>query len=202
MPDSASDSVATVDAELVATGHGDMQAFERLYDEMAPRIHGLVLRILRDAHQSEDVTQEVFLDIWRNSSRFDGNRGSALAWLMTLAHRRAVDRVRSNEAWHRREVVEAAQTGTEFTDETEEAAHASLEAQSVRKAVAALSPCQRQAIELAYFGGLTHSEVSQALQVPLGTAKSRIRDGLTRLRGLLSVMVMPPASAGPEAMFR
>ncbi|RNE63620.1 ECF RNA polymerase sigma factor SigK [Cryobacterium tepidiphilum] len=177
---------ASLESQLEASSHGDEQAFAHLYDNVAPRIHGMVLRVLRDVHQSEEVTQEVFLEIWRTSSRFDQNRGSALAWVMTMAHRKAVDRVRSSEAWRRRDAADAERSRRTLTDETASAAQASLNAQGLRAALRSLSACQRQAIELAYFGGYTHSEVSELLQVPLGTAKTRIRDGLIRLRDTLS----------------
>lgn len=175
----------TLQAQLVASGRGDESAFADLHDNVAPRIYGLVLRILRDVHQSEEVTQEVFLQLWQTSNRFDPARGSALSWVMTVAHRRAVDRVRSTEAWRRRDTADAERSLRTPFDQTAEAAHASLEAQTVRTALATLSPNQRQALELAYFGGHTHREVSRLLQIPLGTAKTRIRDGLIQLRDSL-----------------
>jgi RNA polymerase sigma-70 factor (ECF subfamily) len=179
----------SLEAQLVASSRGDSLAFVDLYDGVAPRIYGLVLRILKDAHQSEEVTQQVFLDVWRTSSRFDPNRGSALTWLMTMAHHRAVDRVRSAEAWRRLDTADAERSHSTPFDVTAAAAHASLDAQAVRAALATLCPAQRQALDLAYFGGHTYNEVSQLLNVPLGTVKSRIRDGLTRLRALLSTDV-------------
>lgn len=185
-----------LEAQLVAASHGDAVAYEDLYERVAPRVYGLVLRILRDVHQSEEVTQEVFLEVWQTSARFDPDRGSALAWVITLAHRRAVDRVRSTEAWRRRDATDAALGRTIPVDQTVEGAHASLEAQTVRAALATLSPCQRQAVELAYFGGHTYNEVSRLLQVPLGTAKSRIRDGLIRLREVLAPVVPEVVAAG------
>lgn len=178
-------------AQLSAASLGDEVAFAALYDIAAPRVYGLVLRILRDAHQSEEVTQEVFLQVWETSNRFNPTRGSALSWIMTIAHRRAVDRVRSAEAQRRRDLSEAERSLSTPFDQTAETAHASLEATRVRGALAALSTTQRRAVELAYFGGHTHHEVAQLLQIPLGTAKTRIRDGLIRLRDHLT----PAASA-------
>jgi RNA polymerase sigma-70 factor, ECF subfamily len=142
---------------------GDEGAFALLYDAVAPRLFGLVLRVVRDPAQSEEVTQEAFLEIWRTSTRFEPDRGSALGWMMTIAHRKAVDRVRSA------------------------AAQASLEAERVRKALQTLTPAQRNALELAFFGGYTHTEVAAMLDLPLGTAKTRIRDGLIRLRHTLGL---------------
>ena len=168
----------------------DASAFADLYDSVAPRIYGLLFRILRDVPQSEEVTQEVFLEIWQTSNRFDPNRGSARSWVMTMAHRRAVDRVRSTEAWRRRDAADAAdRSRTAPFDHTAETAQTALDARAVQVALAVLSSAQRQALELAYFGGHTHSEVSRLLHIPLGTAKTRIRAGLIRLRD------MPPPRA-------
>lgn len=171
---------------LVASGRGDDEAYAELYDDLAPRIFGLVLRILGDVHQSEEVTQEVFLHVWQNSYRFDPARGSAYAWVITMAHRRAVDRVRASEAWRRRDKVDPALDRQSQADVTAEAVHSSLDAQRVRAGLATLSLIQRRALELAYFGGYTHPEVARLLQIPLGTAKARIRDGLIQLRDVLT----------------
>ena len=184
-------------ALLRAAGRGDESAFAALYDCAAPRVYGLVLRTLRDVHQSEEVTQEVFLTLWETSRSFDHARGSALSWIMTMAHRRAVDRVRSSEAQRRRDVGDAERSRRDPFDQTAETAHAALEATEARSALASalatLSPTQRQALELAYFGGHTHLEVSKLLQIPLGTAKTRIRDGLIRLRDSLATVTLEPA---------
>ena len=184
-PDPRSDAELLRDdlqAQLSAAMLGDEVAFAALYDSTAPRVYGLVLRILRDAHQSEEVTQEVFLQVWETSNRFDPTRGSALSWIMTIAHRRTVDRVRSAEAQRRRDLSDAERSLSTPFDQTAETAHASLEATKVRGALAVLSTTQRQALELAYFGGYSHREVAELLHIPLGTAKTRIRDGLIRLR--------------------
>ena len=178
---------------LLASSRGDEAAFAELYDIVAPRVYGLVLRILRDVHQSEEVTQEVFLQLWETSGRFDPTRGSALSWIMTIAHRRAVDRVCSAESSRRRDVTDAELGLKTPFDETAETAHASLEALTLRAALATLSRPQREALELAYFGGLTYLDVSRALGIPLGTAKTRIRDGLRRLRDSLAPVVATPA---------
>lgn len=161
---------------------GDESAFTEFYRETASRVHGLVLRVVRDRAQAEEVTQEVYLEAWRTSSRFDAERGSALAWLMTMAHRRAVDRVRSVEAAHHRDIEYGSSAIEVAHDSTHERATASIEGRRVRQALDELTETQRDAIELAYFGGYTHSEVASLLGLPLGTAKTRIRDGLIRLR--------------------
>lgn len=172
---------------LRASARGDEGAFARLYDLTSARIFGLVLRVVRDRAQSEEVTQETFLDIWRGSARFDARRGSPLSWMMTIAHRKAVDRVRAAESDSRRsEAYGTVNRATPF-DQTSEAAERNLEGERVRKALGALTETQRGAIELAYFGGYTHTEVASLLDLPLGTAKTRIRDGLIRLRDTLGL---------------
>ena len=161
-------------------------AFALLYEAVAPRAYGLFLRVLQDVHQAEEVTQEVFLQLWQTAAHFDPERGSAAAWVMTLAHRRAVDRVRGSEASRRRDAVHAVRSANTPYDTTAETVDASLEADRVRAALAALSPAQQRAIELAYFDGRTYREVSLLTRVPLGTAKGRIRDAMIALRGRLS----------------
>lgn len=161
---------------------GDESAFAALYDATSGRVHGLVRRVVRDPDQAQEVTQETYLQIWRTSTRFDPNRGAALSWILTLAHRRAVDRVRSAEAAHQRDLSYARRTEERPVDSTAEHVHADLERARVRAALASLTEIQRKAVELAYFGGYTHTEVARLLDLPLGTAKTRIRDGLIRMR--------------------
>ncbi len=180
-------AVADLAALLKRSARGDEAAFASLYDATSARVHGLVLRVVRDRAQSEEVTQEVFLEVWRQASRYEESRGSALSWLMTIAHRKAVDRVRSAEAASRRDVAYEQHNQVPDHDVTAEAAHASLEARRVRSALAHLTDVQREAIELAYFGGYTHTEVAALLDLPVGTAKTRIRDGLIRLRDSIGV---------------
>ena len=174
-------------ALLRASARGDEVAFAQLYDATAARVHGLALRVVRDPAQAEEVTQEAFLDVWRTAARFDSDRGSALSWLLTVTHRKAVDRVRSAEASSRRDTSYHQQNQPIDHDSTAEAATASMEARRVRGALASLTPVQREAVELAYFGGYTHTEVATMLQLPVGTAKTRIRDGLIRLRDAMGV---------------
>ncbi len=174
-------------ALLQQSARGDRAAFAALYDATAARVHGLALRVVRDPAQAEEVTQEAFLEIWRTASRYDADRGSAVSWLLTIAHRKAVDRVRSAEAASRRDSTYHHQNQTVDVDTTAEAATASLEARRVRTALGALTEVQREAIELAYFGGYTHTEVATLLDLPVGTAKTRIRDGLIRLRDTIGV---------------
>jgi RNA polymerase sigma-70 factor (ECF subfamily) len=172
---------------LRRSARGDPHAFAELYDATCRRAHGLALRVVRDPAQAEEVTQEAFLEVWRTASRFDPDRGSAVSWILTIVHRRAVDRVRSAEAATRRDVTYHQQNQQVPHDATAEAAQASFEARRVRGALETLTSVQREALQLAYFGGYTHTEVASMLDLPVGTAKTRIRDGLIRLRDAMGV---------------
>jgi len=172
---------------LRRSGRGDEPAFALLYDATAARVFGLAVRVVRDPAQAEEVTQESFLEIWRTAGRYDPDRGSALSWLLTITHRKAVDRVRSAEAASRRDTSYQQHNQPVEHDSTAEAAEASLEARRVRGALAALTEVQREAVGLAYLGGYTHTEVATMLDLPVGTAKTRIRDGMIRLRDALGV---------------
>jgi RNA polymerase sigma-70 factor (ECF subfamily) len=172
---------------LAAVARGDHAAYEQLYDRIAGPVYGIVRRVLRDPAQSEEVTQEVLLQIWTHATRYEEVRGSALGWVMTLAHRRAVDRVRSEEsAIKHRDRYAAREIPGEFDCVAEDVA-LRLEQAAVRKCLTALTALQRQAITLAYYDGLTYPEVAARLRAPLGTVKTRIRDGLINLRGCLGV---------------
>jgi RNA polymerase sigma-70 factor (ECF subfamily) len=172
---------------LKACGKGDQAAFAQLYDATSSRVVGMAVRVVRDRAQAEEVAQEAFLDIWKNSGRFNPAKGSPLGWLLTIVHRKAVDRVRSAEASTRRDTSYHHQNQPIDHDSTAEAATASLEARRVRSALQSLTAVQREALELAYFGGYTHTEVATMLELPVGTAKTRIRDGLIRLRDTMGV---------------
>jgi len=187
--DSSPEGTASPDlaALLRLSARGDEAAFATLYDAMAPRVYGLLLRVVRDPAQAEEVTQEAFLEVWRTASRFDASRGSAVAWILTITHRKGVDRVRSAEAASRRDSTYHRESPATEHDVTAEAATASIEAGRVRQALETLTPTQREAVELAYLGGYTHTEVATMLDLPLGTAKTRIRDGLIRLRDTMGV---------------
>ena len=174
-------------ALLRPVAKGDEEAFATVYDLTAARVHGLVLRVLRNPAQAEEVTQEVYLEVWRRASHFDPGRGSPFAWLMTLAHRRAVDRVRSSQSSATRDDAWEARTREVHFDTTADTATARLDAQRVRTALDELTQSQREAVSLAYLGGYTHREVASLLDLPLGTAKTRIRDGLIRLRDQMGV---------------
>lgn len=178
-------SEADVLAALLArVAKGDDGAFAELYDRVSPLIFGVCRRVLRDVAESEEVAQEALLEIWRTAPRFDVGRGSVKSWCATIAHARAVDRVRSSERRRAREDavgLPEPNPGDVVADE----ATARLEGERVRRAIVELSPRQRESVELAYFGGHTQTEIAGLLQVPLGTVKTRIRDGLLRLRYLM-----------------
>ena len=177
------DAAGGLDDLLVAAGRGDEAAFAGVYDHLAPAVYGLARRVVRDPARAEDVAQEVFLSVWRFATRFDPDKGSARTWVMTLAHRRAVDLVRSEEATSRREAA----AGTEDTpfDVVAEQATADIEGERVRRCLQALTELQREAVTLAYYGGYTYPEVSALLQTNHSTIKTRMRDGLIRLRDCL-----------------
>jgi RNA polymerase sigma-70 factor (ECF subfamily) len=170
---------------LPLIARGDEHAYEALYDQVAGPVLGVITRVLRDPAQSEEVMQEVLLEVWRSASRFDPALGSGTSWVMTLAHRRAVDRVRSERSQASRELRGAAAAHVVDHDEVAEAVEASLDRQRVRRCLAALTPLQSESVTLAYFGGYTYREVGELLGVPTGTVKTRMRDGLIKLRDCL-----------------
>ena len=168
---------------------GDEEAFEELYSATSARVFGLVLRIVVQHALAEEITQDVFAYVWAEAGRYEPSRGSAVGWILTIAHRRAVDRVRSVAASRTRDDVWTRKVTPEPFDSTAEAAHSSVEAARVRGALGALTLKQRTAIQLAYFHGLTYTEVAAHLGIPHSTAKTRIRDGLRSLANALDLSV-------------
>ncbi len=174
-----------VDSDLTryvsSVAKGDQSAFASLYDSLAATVYGVVRRVVRDPSQAEEVTQEVFVEIWRQASRFDPNRGSVRTWAVVIAHRRAVDRVRSEQSHRDRQTTAgAAALDTPATPEDD-----AIDVDEGRRANAALQTlpaAQREVLELAFYDGLTHVQIADHLGVALGTVKTRIRDGLIRLR--------------------
>ena len=183
-PARPADSIAQL---LVEVGQGNEDSFRQLYDEIAGWVYGLAVRVVRDPAQAEEVAQEVLLEIWRLAPRFDRSKGSGKSWVMTMTHRRAVDRVRSSQARLERDAKEAERSYQPARDTVPEEVATRLDRERVRKHLDELTAPQRQAIELAYFKGYTQREVSQALDIPLGTVKTRMRDGLIRLRDAMEV---------------
>lgn len=167
---------------LLAVASGDQQAFSQLYDRVAPRVYGIVRRVLRDRAQSEEVTQEVLVELWRSASRFDAGRGKAGSWIAMLAHRRAIDRVRSEQAARDRDDRIGRRDRERPYDAVAEEIQTRVEHERVRAGLDHLTDLQREAIEMAYFGDHSYREVAEILGTPLGTVKTRVRDGLTRLR--------------------
>lgn len=178
-------------SELMAlTARGDEAAFAQVYDAMAGRVYGLARRVVRDPAQAEEVVQEVMLEVWRKAARYTAALGSVRAWIMTITHRRAVDRVRSAQAAADRDLIagtSGALAPPRPYDQVAEQVLTNLDGERVRAALATLTELQRQAIVLAYYGGRTQADVAAVLGVPLGTVKTRTRDGLIRLRGALGV---------------
>jgi RNA polymerase sigma-70 factor (ECF subfamily) len=178
---------ASLDVVMQLIARGDESAFEQLYDQLSSPVFGLVRRVLRDPAQSEEVTQEVFVELWRNATRFDAEKGSARTWILMLAHRRAVDRVRSEQASSEREDAVGAREQMRVFDEVAEEVEVRLEHQQVRRCLGSLTDVQRESVVLAFYGGYTYPEVANLLGAPLGTVKTRMRDGLIRLRDCLGV---------------
>ncbi|HEU4511870.1 MAG TPA: ECF RNA polymerase sigma factor SigK [Nocardioidaceae bacterium] len=174
---------ADVDALMRRVARGDAQAFEALYDELSSAVFGLARRVVRDPARAEDVTQEVFLDVWRQATRFDVDLGKAKTWVMTIAHRRAVDAVRRSEAQKRQDHHGAPDEISH--DEPADAVITAEEHSAVRDCLGTLTDLQLESVRLAYFNGYTYGEVATLLDKPLPTIKTRMRDGLIRLRDCL-----------------
>ena len=171
---------------IARTGHGEEDAFAALYDATAPVVHGLVLRILGDRAAAEEVTGDVYLQVWRQAVRYDAARGTPVAWLLMLARSRAVDRLRAGAVRAgEREPLRAAEALPSTRPGPDEDAALAQRRARVSAALAGLPAEQRAPIELAYWAGMSHSEIADALAVPLGTVKTRIRIGMTRLREAL-----------------
>ncbi|MFC9465272.1 ECF RNA polymerase sigma factor SigK [Streptomyces coelicoflavus] len=166
---------------------GDQDSFAAVYDAVAGSVLGVARAVLRDQAQSEEVAQEVLVEVWRTAPRYKPERGTVVNWILTLAHRRAVDRVRSVEAAAARDHKAALLDRTPEYDEVTEQVETRLEREQVRRCLRTLTDIQRQSVTLAYYRGLTYRQVAEALALPLGTVKTRLRDGLIRLRDCLGV---------------
>jgi len=180
-------NTATPDSLLALVATGDQRAFASLYDLMAARVLGLTRRVLRDHAQSEEVAQEIFLEIWQNAPRFDASKGTAVTWIMTMTHRRAVDRVRAAQSSRDRDTKVGIRDYAPDYDNVAESVEIRIEHERVKQAMSRLTDLQRQAVTLSYFGGYSHTEVAEMLKIPVGTIKTRLRDGMIRLRDELGV---------------
>ncbi|WP_250027485.1 sigma-70 family RNA polymerase sigma factor [Paractinoplanes maris] len=174
---------------LREVARGDEKAFGKLYDLVAPRVYGLIRRVLRDPAQAEEVTQEALVEVWRMAARFDPARGSATSWIFTIAHRRAVDRVRSEQAATERTIKAGIASVDTPYDAVADEVHGKLERQQVRRCLDDLTELQRQAVTLAYYQGHSYPRVAELLDTPLPTVKTRMRDGLIRLRDCMGTGV-------------
>jgi RNA polymerase sigma-70 factor, ECF subfamily len=177
------DDVSSDATLVVQLLHRDMRAFEQLYDRHSRIVYALVLRILQQASTAEEVVQDVFLQLWRNAGQYQSDRGPFVPWLLTLARNRALDHLRlKSERQRRREDQAEELIAISRVPEYEKALDEKRRAERVRSLIGTLSAPQKKAIEMAYFEGLSHSEIANALQEPLGTVKSWIRNGLLRLK--------------------
>ncbi len=187
VPEEGDSRVDHVGELLQQAASGDQNAFARVYDMLSPRVFGLILRVLVDRAQSEEVLQEVFLEVWQSADRFAPNKGQGRSWILTIAHRRAVDRVRSAQASADRDVkVGFRELGTPQEGVAEQV-ELRVEGRKVARALGTLPEAQREAITLAYYGGYSQSEIAALVGAPLGTIKTRMRDGLSRLRAEMGV---------------
>ncbi|MFR9730327.1 ECF RNA polymerase sigma factor SigK [Saccharopolyspora sp. MS10] len=187
-PDEGADGEGPDAGALVAdVARGDERAFEQLYDLLAGRVFAMIQRIVRDAAQSEEVTQEVLVEVWRRATHYRPELGSVNTWVFTLAHRRAVDRVRSSQAGRDREARVGAQQHTRPFDEVSESVSDRFEQRQVRRCLSTLTELQRESVLLTYYRGYTYREAAGLLDSPASTVKTRLRDGLIRLRDCLGV---------------
>jgi RNA polymerase sigma-70 factor, ECF subfamily len=166
---------------MTRCGAADKPAFAELYDLTSRRIYGIVLKVLRSPEHAEEVTQEVYVEVWAQARRYAPDKGAVMTWMAMMAHRRAVDRVRSVSSEVARDERYAYVDLEREGDEVWESVAQKYDVERVRAALATLTPIQRQAVSLAYYEGLTQSQIAKALNLPLGTVKTRIRDGLRRL---------------------
>ncbi len=171
---------------LLRVAKGDEASFADFYDRTSATVHGLARRVVRDPARAEEVTQEVYLQVWRTAGRFEPARGSARSWLLTLAHRRSVDVVRHDQASTNRE-ARYDWSGGRDVDVVDDEVTTRLEYEQVRRCLGGLTELQHEAVTLAYYGGHTYAQVADLLEVNPATIKTRMRDGLIRLRDCLGV---------------
>ncbi|MET0787603.1 MAG: ECF RNA polymerase sigma factor SigK [Cellulomonas sp.] len=181
------DAPRSAESLLADVAQGDDSAFAALYDALGRGVFATCLGVLRDQDHAAEVAQEVWVEVWRTAARFDAARGSARTWTLTLAHRRAIDRVRAVQAQRDRDQRALDESTEREFDVVADEVESALERVRVRDCLGTLTPTQKQAVVLAYYGGRTYREVADELAAPLPTVKTRIRDGLLRLRDCLGV---------------
>jgi RNA polymerase sigma-70 factor (ECF subfamily) len=181
------DGAPSLNDLLVKVGRGDEAAFAALYDDLGSSVFGLARRVIRDPARAEEIAQEVFIQVWQSAARFDPAKGTAKSWLLTLAHRRAVDAVRHDQAATNRENKYDWSSGPDF-DEVEETVSITLEHEQVKRCLDGLTELQREAVTLAYYQGYTYAEVATSLNANTATIKTRMRDGIVRLRDCMGVV--------------
>jgi RNA polymerase sigma-70 factor (ECF subfamily) len=179
-PSSATEVTTTLEELVVAVASGDRTAYSQLYDEIADTVYGLAKKVVVDPSRAQEIAQDVLFEIWEKADRFDRDRGSAITWIAVMTRRRAIDVVRSAESSRNREQRATKDPGS-HPDPVGEGIIDTEERNRVRRAMASLTDLQREALELAFFQDLSHTQVAEALGAPLGTVKTRIRDGLKRL---------------------
>lgn len=185
VPRDSPDQTAVLRDLLASSAQGDRSAFTRLYDLTSPRIYGLALRVVYDRAHAEEVVQEAYLQFWQKAGEYRPERGSVISWMMTITHRRAVDRVRSEQV-HRRRIADYGTENVEVPEASPlEVVEANEQAATLRNCMGQLTDLQRNTIAMAYFSGLSYPEVAEQTGTPLPTIKSRIRDGLRGLRNCL-----------------
>lgn len=187
VPEDGTSRIDHVGELLQRIASGDQRAFAELYDAISARVFGLVLRVLVDRSQSEEVLQEVFLEIWQTARRFVPNKGQGRSWVLTIAHRRAVDRVRASQASSDRDVRAGLRDLEVAHDSVPEQVELRIASRELATALSTLPEAQQEALTLAYYGGYSQSEISALVGAPLGTIKTRMRDGLNRLRVAMGV---------------
>ena len=199
-PDPAADTGRpSPEGLLRASGNGDEAAFEALLDHFAPLVFGVALRVCGDRSLADEVAQESFLDMWRTAARYDPAKGSAQAWTVTITHRRAVDRVRAEQSRTRREELSKVLLPMVEFDEVTDEVEAREERERLRGCLGGLTRIQRESIHLAFFDGLTHTQISAKLQLPLGTAKARLREGLGKLKTCMGAGAVAGGGSGVRA---
>ncbi|GGC80075.1 RNA polymerase sigma factor SigK [Tersicoccus solisilvae] len=186
-PDSARASDAYLESVMARVAGGDRDAFSDLYDATSGHLFAVIQKVLRNQALSEEVLQDAYVQIWQQAASYQAGRGRVITWCLTLAHRRAVDRVRSVRASRERDLTQGAKEYQESYDDVEDTVAIRLEAERVDRAMAELNAGQAAAIKLAYYGGYTQQEIARIMDLPLGTVKTRIRDGMSRLRTTLGV---------------